>query len=277
MLSKRHRSTFGATLNSIYISLISVWTALLLAGVLIIIYPVPGTAIWITLASILSSSLTAPILGPVGGTISGFFFGLAAPYVNSSTALPNPALTFIPPALGALTSGLYLFNRWKEASLVLVSQMIIWFIHPFAFYKLMPIVSWEYWLALVLIVTPSIRKRIIDSIVSRNPKNLTVALWCLAWISRIGGDVIAGNNIYIWIFGWTYNMYIYWAPMTIYYAVVDSLNCLAGAVIGTAVLLALKRSGIRVLALDFFEDSWNKKIGKAENEYVGQKNKRDSC
>jgi hypothetical protein len=236
-------------LRSVYISLIICWTALILAAVLIVIYPIPGTYIWITLASMLSSSLTAPILGPLGGTVSGFLFGLAAPYVNPSTALGG--LTFLPPTLAALTSGLYLFNRWKEATSVLISQMAIWFIHPFAFYQLMPVVSWEYWLALFFIVTPPIRKRIIRSIVSRDPKTLTIALWCLAWISRIGGDVITGNNIAIWIFGWTYDMYIYWAPMTIYYSVVDSLNCLAGAIIGTAVLLALKNSGLRVLAIDF--------------------------
>jgi len=215
----------------------------------VVIYPIPGTYIWITLSSILSSSLTAPILGPIGGTISGFLFGLAAPYVNPSTALGG--LTFLPPTLAALTSGLFLFNRWRESALILISQMIIWFINPFAFYQLMPIVSWEYWLALVFIVTPPIRKRIIESIVFRNPKTLMVALWCLAWISRIGGDVITGNNIAIWIFGWTYDMYLYWAPMTIYYAIVDSLNCLTGAIIGTAVLLALKRSSLRILALDF--------------------------
>jgi len=238
-----------SSLRSIHIALVACWTALILAGVLVVIYPIPGTYIWITLASILSSSLTAPMLGPMGGTISGFIFGLAAPYVNPSTALGG--LTFLPPTLAALTGGLFLFNRWKEATLVLVSQMVIWFIHPFAFYQLMPIVSWEYWLALAFIVTPPIRRRIIKAIVSRDPKTLTVALWCLAWVSRIGGDVITGNNIAVWIFGWTYDMYVYWAPMTIYYAIVDSLNCLAGAVIGTAVLLALKNGGLRVLAVDF--------------------------
>jgi len=213
------------------------------------IYPIPGTYIWITLSSILSSSLTAPVLGPASGAISGFLFGLAAPYVNPSTALGG--WTFLPPTFAALTSGLFLFNRWREATLVLASQMAIWFLHPFAFYELMPLVTWEYWLALAFIVTPPVRKKITESIVLRKPETLTVALWCLAWISRIGGDVITGNNIAVWIFGWTYDMYLYWAPMTVYYAIVDSLNCLAGAVIGTAVLLALKRSGLRILVLDF--------------------------
>jgi len=238
-----------SVLRSVYIALITCWTSLVLACVIIVIYPIPGTYLWITLSSILSSSLTAPVLGPVGGAISGFLFGLAAPYVNPSIALP--AWTFLPPTLAALTSGLYLFNRWKEATLILVSQMVIWFAHPFAFYQLMPIVSWEYWLALALIVIPPIRNRIIESISLRNPRTLTPALWSLAWVSRIGGDVITGNNLAIWIFGWTYDMYFYWAPMTLYYAIVDSLNCLAGAIIGTAVLLALKRSGLRILAVDF--------------------------
>jgi hypothetical protein len=54
--------------------------------------------------------------------------------------------------------------------------------------------------------------------------------------------------------GWgTPEMYPYWAPITIYYAIADSLNCLMGAIIGSGVLLALKRSGIRVTAIDYLE------------------------
>jgi len=73
----------------------------------------------------------------------------------------------------------------------------------------------------------------------------------LAWIARIGGDVTTGNNIAVWVLGWGVpEMYPYWAPMTVYYAIADSLNCLIGAIIGSGVLVALKRSGIRITALD---------------------------
>jgi len=257
MLSMGRRIFFGAAPNSIYISLVSIWTALLLAGVLIVIYPVPGTTIWITLASILSSGLTAPLLGPVGGAVSGLIFGLAAPFINPATSIGS--LTFLAPMLGALMSGLVLFDRWKEATIILVLQIAIWFAHPFAWYQLMPIVSWEYWLAFALIIIPPVRRWIIGSIVSRDPKRMPVALWCLAWISRIGGDVITGNNIFVWIFNFTFDFYAYWAPMTLYYAIADSLNCLAGAIVGSALLLALKRSGIRTLAVDYFGDLWRKK------------------
>lgn len=161
--------------------------------------------------------------------------------------------------LGALVSGLFLFNRWKEATLILFCQIAIWFAHPFAWYQLMPIVTWSYWLALAFVILPPVRKKIVDSIISRDPKRLPVALWCLAWISRIGGDVTTGNNIAVWILGWTFDMYPFWAPMTLYYAIADSLNCLAGAVIGSAVLLALKRNGLRIAAVDFLEPTWRKK------------------
>jgi len=104
---------------------------------------------------------------------------------------------------------------------------------------------------LVFIIIPPVRKWIINSIVSGNRKRLPVALWCLAWIARIGGDVAAGNNIAVWVLGLTGPaMYPYWAPMTLYYAIADSLNCFVGAVIGTGVLTALKRSGVRMVALD---------------------------
>jgi len=238
--------------SSMRLALTSCWTALVLACVFVVIYPIPGTPVLITLSSVLFSSLTAPLLGPLDGTISGFILGWLSPYVNPATSIG--LLTFLSPTLAALMSGLVLFNRWKEATLIFACQIVVWFVHPFAWYELMPIVTWGYWLALVFIVVPPIRKWIIASIISRNEKRLPVALWCLAWISRVGGDVMTGNNIAVWILGWgTVGMYPYWAPMTLYYAVTDSLNCLIGAIVGAAVLLALKRSGIRITAVDLLK------------------------
>ncbi|MDH5390400.1 MAG: hypothetical protein OEX10_04525 [Candidatus Bathyarchaeota archaeon] len=240
------------TISSVYLALIAVWTALLLACAFLIIYPIPGTPASITFSSVLLSSLTAPLLGPLYGTTAGFIFGWLVPYVNPATSIG--ILTFLTPTLAALMSGLVLFNRWKEATLIFLCQIAIWLAHPFAWYQLMPLVTWQYWIVLAFIVVPPIRKWIIHSIVSRDQKHLPIALWCLAWIARIGGDVATGNNIAVWILNWTGpDFYPFWAPMTLYYAVADSLNCLVGAIIGTGVLTALKRSGIRITALDVLQ------------------------
>jgi hypothetical protein len=156
--------------------------------------------------------------------------------------------------MAALMSGLVLFNRWKEATLILSAQIVIWFLHPFAWYQAMPIVTWEYWLAMAFIIVPPIRKWIISAFKSRNPATLPIALWCLAWIARAGGDVVTGNNIGVWVNGWGVpSMYLYWAPMTAYYAIADSLGCLSGAIIGTLALVALKAANLRFLAVDFLE------------------------
>jgi uncharacterized membrane protein len=235
--------------SSVFIALIAVWTALLLASSLLIVYPIPGTSASITFSSVLLSSLTAPLLGPLYGTTSGFIFGLLVPYVNPMTSIG--VLTFLTPTLAALMSGLVLFNRWKEAALILLGQIAIWLVHPFAWYQLMPLITWQYVPVLAFIVVPPMRKWIINSIVSGNQKSLPIALWCLAWIARIGGDVATGNNIAVWVLNWTGpDWYPVWAPMTLYYAIADSLNCFAGAIIGTGVLTALNRSGIRIVALD---------------------------
>ncbi len=181
--------------------------------------------------------------------MSGFILGVLAPYVNPATSIG--ILTFVAPTLAALMAGLVLFNRWKEASLIFAVQIAAWVTNPFAWYQLMPLVMWQYVPVAVFILVPPVRKWIINSIVTANEKYLPVALWCLAWISRIGGEVITGNNIAVWVLNWTGpDFYPYWAPMTIYYAVADSLNCFAGAIIGAGVILALKRSGIRSTALD---------------------------
>lgn len=238
--------------STVLVALTAVWVALLLACAWIPAYPVLGTAAVITLSSILFSALTATFLGPLWGGIAGFAFGWFVIAVNPSTSIG--LLTFLSPTMAALLSGLVLFNRWKEATVVFVLELAIWFAHPFAWYQAMPIITWNYWIVLAFIVIAPVRKWIINSIVSREPAHLMAALWCLAWIARIGGDVATGNNIGVWVLGWgTPGMYPYWAPVTVYYAIADSLNCLAGASIGTAVLLTLKRANLRVLAIDYLK------------------------
>lgn len=242
----------GFKISTVSLTLITVWTTLLLVNSFFTIYPIPGTFVSITFSSVLLSSLTAPLLGPLYGTICGLIFGWLVPYINPATSIG--VLTFLAPTLSALLSGLFLFNRWKEATLVVLCQMAIWFAHPFAWYQLMPIVSWQYLPVLVFIIVPPIRKWIIHSIVNRDRRRLPIALWCLAWIARIGGDVAVGNNIAVWILNWgTPDFYIYWAPMTIYYAIAESLNCFIGAIIGTGVLISLQKGGIRITALDFLQ------------------------
>lgn len=236
--------------NSFLLALTGVWTALMLALALIPTYPILGTPAVITLSGIIFSALTAPLLGPFGGTISGFLFGWLVPYINPATNMG--LLTFLGPTMSALMGGLMLFNKWKEATLILVAQIVVWFAHPFAWYQLMPIITWQFVPVAIFILVPFIRKWIINTISARNnPTKLAIALWCLSWTARIGGEVAASNNNAVWILGWgAPEMYPFWAPLTVYYAIADSLNSLVGAIIGTAVLLALKRTNLKTLAID---------------------------
>jgi hypothetical protein len=234
----------------VLVALTATWVALLLACAWIPAYPVLGTPVVITLSSIISSALTAPFLGPLWGGVSGFAFGWLVPAVNPSTSIG--LLTFLPPTMAALLSGLVLFNRWKEATLIFGLEIVVWFAHPFAWYQAMPVITWNYWIVLGFIIVPPVRKWIINSVKSREPAKLMLALFCLAFIARVGGDVATGNNVAVWVLNWGKpEMYPVWVPLTVYYAVTDSLNCLVGAAIGSAVLLALKRANLRVLAIDF--------------------------
>lgn len=238
--------------STVFLALTGVWTALMLTSALIPTYPILGTSALITFSSILLAGLTSPLLGPLWGTLSGFVFGWLVPYVNQGASMGM--LTFLGPTMATMMSGLVLFNRWKEATLIFAVQMAVWFAHPFAWYQDMPLITWQYWLVLALIVAPPVRKWIIKSITTRDPANLTIALWLLAWIARIGGDVATSNNNAVWVLGWGVpSYYPYWAPMTVYYAIADSLTCLAAAIIGTAVLLALKKANIKATAIDFLE------------------------
>jgi hypothetical protein len=239
--------------NSVYLALVAMWVAVVLVCALLPAFSILGTPAVVTVASFVASALTAPILGPIWGTTAGFVYGWLVPFVNPSTALFGP-LTFLSPTMGALVSGLVLFNRWKEATLILCSEIVIWFLNPFAWYEAMPIITWEYWLALGLVVVPPVRKWIVNELRSRNPDTLPIALWSLAWVARIGGDVLTGNNIGVWIYSLGGpSMYPYWVPLTAYYAIADSLVCLFGAILGTALLIALKRANLRFIAVDFLE------------------------
>ncbi len=123
--------------SSVQLALIAIWTAVLSAMVFFVIYPLPGTPAQITLSSVLLSGLTAPLLGPLNGGVAGFLFGWIVPFLNPATSI-GP-LTFLSPTLAALMSGLLLFNRWKEATLIFIVEVLVWFAHPFAWYQLMPI------------------------------------------------------------------------------------------------------------------------------------------
>lgn len=236
--------------NITFLTLTGVWTALNLAFALIPTYPVLGTPAVITLSGMVFSSLTAPLLGPFWGLVSGFLYGSLVPYVNPSTNMG--LLTFLGPTMSALMGGLLLFDKWKEAALLLAAQLTAWFAHPFAWYQLMPIITWQYVPVAVFILAPPVRKWIIGTIKAReDSKKMVIALWCLAWAARIGGEVAASNNNAVWILGWgTPEMYPFWAPLTVYYAIADSLNSLAGAIIGSAVLMALKKANIKSIAID---------------------------
>ncbi len=122
--------------NTMLLALTAVWVALLLASAWIPAYPVLGTVAVITFSSIILSGLTAPLLGPLWGTLAGFTFGWLVPYINPATSVG--LLTFLGPTMTGLMGGLLLFNRWKEAIIVFALQMAIWFAHPFAWYQAMP-------------------------------------------------------------------------------------------------------------------------------------------
>jgi hypothetical protein len=238
--------------NTLLLALTGIWVALLLACAPFPAYLILGTSAQITVSSILLSGMTAPLLGPLWGALAGFVFGWMVPYANPGASMG--ILTFLGPTMTAMMGGLFLFGRWKEATAMLALQIVIWFAHPFAWYEMMPLITWQFLPVFVFMVVPPVRKWIVSSIVTRNPKHLTAALWCLAWIGRIGGDVATSNNNAVWILGWGVpNMYQFWAPLTLYYAIADSLNGIAAAIIGTAVLITLKKANIRLPVLDSLE------------------------
>ena len=73
--------------NSVFVALTAMWGALVLVCALIPAYPILGTSAVITFSTIVSSALTAPILGPFWGTFAGLTYGAFVPYVNPLTSI----------------------------------------------------------------------------------------------------------------------------------------------------------------------------------------------
>lgn len=99
------------------------------------------------------------------GTVSSLIIGWLLPYANPATSIG--LLTFLSPTMAALTSGLFLFNRWKEAALIFAAELIIWFAHPFAVYEAMPIINGSTGLLWIFLIIPPVRKWIIKTIMAQ--------------------------------------------------------------------------------------------------------------
>lgn len=239
------------TIGGVHVAFIAMWIAILLAVSAVPAYPIPGIPGSITVASALSAGLTAPLMGPWAGLVAGLVYGLLAVTLFPYTAFFG-LLTALCPFMGFFIGGLTLYNKWKWAGGVFAVLLAVWFTHPFAWENGMPLVAWEQFVALGIILIPPIRKWVIDSVVERDPKRMILALSLLGWVSRMG-DVTTGNILAVRVIEFT--IIEYWVPMIPYYAITDSLTCLLGAVVGSAVLVALKRVKIK-MAVDVFEPVW---------------------
>ncbi|MGQ4914725.1 MAG: ECF transporter S component [Candidatus Asgardarchaeia archaeon] len=251
-------------IGGVHVSIIAVWTAVMLAVTAIPAYPVPGMAGVITVAVILST-LTGALLGPIAGLLFGLVFSTLEIMLFPYTAFFG-ILTILCPTANAFVAGLVVHDRWKEASAIYVVLIAIWFAHDYGRYQLMPIIPILQWVPpLIFILVPQIRYFIIKSIAERDVKKLPIAFLLLQNIGYMAENAV-GCDIWLWWAGWSFP-YIYWVGTTAYHVAVHWITAIIGGIVATPIWITLKKIRVKT-----FGNILEKKylVEEAEEESEGE-------
>jgi len=239
------------------LSLIAVWTAVRVAATAIPTFKILGLPGSFSAAELLSP-LSGILLGPIGGLIHGLLYGLIARSIFPYRSIFG-MLSFLPDLAYGAAPGLLLSDRgWKPLLLFYIICLTTWYTYGngVGLKNYMPLVTWEQWLAIV-IISPPLRnfiKRKINEIPSLNIQEFTTnplntflglagsitAFWMLAWVTKMSG-VLVGNNLCFYLLNFT--DYHYWVPMIPYYAFVDGLEQLIASIIGIMIVYTLAKTG----------------------------------
>ncbi len=250
------------------LSLIAVWTAVRVAATAIPTFKIPGLPGYFSAAEFLSP-LSGVLLGPMGGFIHGLLYGLIARSIFQYRNIFG-ILSFLPDIAYCTAPGLLLSDGgWKPLLLFYIIGLTTWYTYRggVGLKHYMPLVTWEQWLAIVIITPPLrnfVRRKIaripslnIDDF-SANPLDACsgiagylAAFWMLAWVTKMSG-VLVGNNLCFYLLNFT--AYQYWVPMIPYYAIADGLEQLVAAVIGVTTVYSLVRTGRVQMYYSFGED-----------------------
>ncbi|MCD6515372.1 MAG: hypothetical protein J7L07_10650 [Candidatus Odinarchaeota archaeon] len=234
-------------IGGVHIGLIIVWVAIKLAAAAIPTFPIPGLPGSLSAAMFLKG-LTGPLLGPYAGFVGGLAFGILNQFIFPYTAFFGP-LTFLTNVTGFTFEGLALYPRkkgWIITVIYFIVMLLLWY-----FYKGgaglvggMPLVTWEHWFAILILVIPWVRNFMQESLIKRdNPAKLFIALFLIGWVGSMANNIM---GCVLAFYMWDFTNPIYWVPMIPYYAATDILASIIGSIVGTAVLISLKRANIRV-------------------------------
>jgi hypothetical protein len=242
----------GAVIYGVPISWIIVWGALAGFGTFIpLVVFIEGGSMF-TLASVFGIIL-GMVLGPVGGFIAGCIGGTIGLFLNP-VAYATPYFGWMGPGIAALIAGSMANGEWRIPLLTHIVWIIGFVLFP---YVLWPGPTWagaltaDWYMALVwigwaplVIVAAGVwfTKLIPNWLREGNYAQLFVAMWLTMWVARENEHTLG------WIF---YNVqyqfpmffnvfigvYIVWWQATLMFTI--------GSIIATAIIIGLRRSGLR--------------------------------
>lgn len=236
---------FGAPL-----SWIAIFGAVLGATAIIpMIYYMEGGAVFPLATSLLP--LTGLVLGPYAGAVAGLIGGIIGLFINPS-AFSTGALGIIDSwILPPLAAGLIANKKWYALVPVWIILSAIWLTVPYSWPgpPAFPPADPNMWIGIAwmvgggLFITVVLGYKFLNNwLRTEDPKRLFVAVFFVAWVAREIGHLMG----WIW-----YDIYFSFPPSlniwlgefavpwqaTIFYVV--------SAIIGTAILRGLKRSGLK--------------------------------
>ena len=242
----------GAVIYGVPISWIIVWGALAGFGTIIpLVVFIEGGSMF-TLASVFGIVLGL-VLGPVGGFIAGCIGGVLGLFINP-IAYSTPYYGWLGPGIMALIAGFIANGEWRIPLIISISSIIGFVLFPYVLYPgptwagALPAdwylaLLWIGWAPIVLLVALVGATKILPTWLKEgNPAQLFIAMFLTMWISReiehtIGWIFYNIQFQFPMFFNIFIGIYIVWWQATLMFTI--------GSIIGVAIILGLRRSGLR--------------------------------
>lgn len=238
----------GVTMLGVPISWVAIWGALLGVSSLIPVVIFVGSEGGNFALSTSLAPIIGLVLGPYGGFVAGLVGGTIGMFLNPAAYYMGVG-NILDVAMAALVAGWIVNKRWYFSAGLIAVMAIAFNVIPYYLLNLYPqpidpavhLSMWFYYLGLaVLCVTGwNILPKWIKG---TNPAKLFVAAWIIVWVGVAPGHLL----------GWIAYDILYLFPVAsailvgTYIMPIQRLEILTlGALIGAAILVALKRAGLR--------------------------------
>jgi len=238
----------GVTMFGVPISWVAIWGALLGVGALIpIVIGFGGEGVNFPLSTCLAP-IIGLVLGPYGGFVAGLIGGTIGMFLNPGAYYMGVG-NILDVAMAALMTGWIVNKRWYLSAALYAVMIAAYNIIPFYVLNIytppidpgVHLALWFYYVGFAVLLATG--WNILPAwIKSGNAAKLFIAAWIMVWVGVAPGHLM-GWVAFSWLFAYPINLIILVGTYMVWWQRIIILT--VGAVLGTAILVALKRTGLR--------------------------------